>query len=106
MAKASSRKDRILAVREKLLKQGYRFDVQVGSIVEICSLHIGTVLNVDYYSGNMEVHSLLKPDRIESCDLYHCGIVLQTSEEIAMKKAIFEKEGIKGLEKLYFGDKN
>lgn len=77
-----------------------RTDVQVGMIAEDCSLHIGEVLECDPYEGNVRIKSMF--DGVErSCDLYHCGVIVQTPEDIAKKTVLYNEGGMAALSKLY-----
>ena len=77
-----------------------RTDIQVGMIAEDCALHIGEVIECDPIEGNVRIRSMF--DGVErGCDLYRCGVVAQTSEEIATKMALYKEGGMPALVKYY-----
>lgn len=79
-----------------------RSDVQVGVIVEDCGLHIGKVLNIDHESGDMQIESMFTPDAgPRGCDVYHCGIVVQTPEMVEQKMKLFQDGGMEAIKKLW-----
>lgn len=89
------------AQERRAKRRYYRTDVNVGDVVEDCGLHIGHVVEVDRYSGDMQIKSLFTGD-VRGCDLYHCGIIVQTTKEIKLKMEVWEKEGKDGLRKLWY----
>lgn len=79
-----------------------RSDVQVGVIVEDCGLHIGKVLKIDHESGDMQIQSMFTPDAGPcGCDVFHCGIIVQTPEQIEQKMKLFKEGGMEAINNLW-----
>jgi hypothetical protein len=84
-----------------------RSEVQPGVIIEDCGLHVCAVIEVNHETGDMKTRSLFTGD-IRGCDLYHCGIEVQSPEEIAHKLNLFKTGGMKEISAEYhrrFNDK-
>jgi hypothetical protein len=69
-----------------------RNEVKPGVFVENCSCQVVEVISVDYDSGHMHCVSAHNGQRSD-CDLYHCGIVVLSPEEVERKKAIYVNAG-------------
>jgi hypothetical protein len=78
----------------------YRTDVKVGDIIETCSLHLAVVLSVDVRSGDICSKSLFEGYE-GMCDLYHCGVVVQTTKQIISKMNVFKYGGMKDIKDLW-----
>src|SRR5271157_4344889 len=77
-----------------------RTDIRVGMIAEDCSLHIGEVLECDPIEDHVSIKSMF--DGVtRMCSLYHCGVVAQSSEDIAKKTALFNEGGMDAVRKLW-----
>lgn len=69
-------------------------------IVEDCSLHIGEVVFCDPYEGTVKIKSNFDGNT-RSCSLYHCGVVVQTPEDVTLKTNLFNNGGMKALIEYY-----
>lgn len=87
-------------IRVPFVRENPRTDIQVGMIAEDCSLHIGEVLECDPQSGDVRIKSMFD-GQIRYCDLYHCGVVAQTPEEIELKTKLYREGGKEALTKHY-----
>lgn len=80
--------------------ESQRPDIQTGVIAEDCSLHIGEVTHVDWIKDECIIKSMF--DGVERhCSLRHCGVVVQTTEDVVKKTALYNKGGIDALVELY-----
>lgn len=89
-----------LRKRAKWARRGVRKDVNVGDVAEGCDLHIGHVLEVNRENGDVVIQSLFT-GKIGNCDLYHCGVVTQTTKQIKQKLDLFNAGGIKAIKDLW-----
>lgn len=86
--------------RVPFVRENIRTDVQVGMIAEDCSFHIGEVLECDPQSGEVSIRSMFD-GVVRHCDLYHCGVEVQTPADIEKKTALYKEGGIRALFNLY-----
>jgi len=77
-----------------------RKDVKVGSVVEGCDLHIGHVTHVNPYNGDVTIKSFFT-GKEGNCDLYHCGVVVQTTKQIIQKLELYRTGGKKAISDLW-----
>lgn len=89
-----------LRKRAKWARRGVRKDVNVGDVVEGCDLHIGHVLEVNRENGDVVIQSLFT-GKVGNCDLYHCGIVVQTTKQIIQKLDLWNTGGKPAISKLW-----
>ena len=84
----------------KWRKRDVRKDVNVGDVAEGCDLHIGLVTAVDRHSGDLTIKSFFT-GKSGNCDLYHCGVVVQSAKQIKQKMDLYNAGGIEAIKALW-----
>lgn len=77
-----------------------RPELQIGVIVEGCSLHVGPIVKIDRDDNYLCYRSLF--DNVErGCSMTHCGVDVMTQDDVDLRMKLWQDGGQKALNQYY-----
>lgn len=78
----------------------YRPELQLGVMVEGCSLHVGPIVKIDRKDDYVMHKSLF--DGVErGCSMSHCGVVVMSQEDVDVRMKLWNDGGLEALNKFF-----
>lgn len=74
----------------------YRPELQIGVVVEGCSLHVGPITKIDR-DGDYVTHRSLFDGVERGCSMRHCGVIVMSQEDIDKRMKLWNDGGLNAL---------